>query len=142
MTEREYAEEALRAKQAQINAIFAATPDMLILKDRDLVYQAVNPAFCQFVGMHEDEIVGMTDFDLFGPERARRHRHEDTMVMASGCPLEQDERGTGSHSDKWWCVVRTPIVGADGQAEGIVVTIRDITARRKLEQARRAGPGQ
>lgn len=140
MTDREYAEEALRAKQALINAIFTASPDMLILKDRNLVYQAVNPAFCKYLGKDEDEIIGSTDFDILPPEEARRRTHEDTMVMASGCPVEQDERGTGEHAETWWSVVRTPIVGAYDESDGVLVTIRDITARKKYEEARRNNP--
>ncbi len=140
MTDREYAEEALRAKQALINAIFTASPDMLILKDRNLVYQAVNPAFCKYLGKDEDEIIGSTDFDILPPEEARRRTHEDTIVMASGCPVEQDECGTGEHAETWWSVVRTPIVGSDGESDGVLVTIRDITARKKYEEARRSNP--
>jgi len=139
ITERQCAEEALRAKQAHISTLFAAVPDMLILKDRDLVYQAVNPAFCRYMRREEEEIVGSTDFDLFPVEEARAHRREDMMVIASGCPIEQDKPGVGRDGGTWWYVVKTPVAGRDGEVDGVAVSIRDVTARKKFEEARRTG---
>ena len=136
MTDREYAEETLRTKQAQLSAIFDAIPDMLILKDRNLVYQAVNRAFCEYVGKDEDEIIGATDFDLFPLDQATSHVRQGTLAMASGKRIAQDEPSTEADCERWWHVVRTPIGGPDGETDGLVTIIRDVTTRKQAEGPR------
>ena len=135
LTDREYAEGTLRTKQAQFSEIFDAIPDMLVLKDRDLVYQAVNRAFCEYVGKDEDEIIGATDFDLFPTDQATSHVHQGALAMASGKRIAQDEPDTIAGRRRWWHVVRTPIFGSDGQADGLVIILQDITARKQAKGA-------
>ncbi len=136
MTDREYAEETLRTKQARLSTIVDAIPDMLILKDRNLVYQAVNRAFCEYVGMDEDEIIGATDFNLFPVDQATSHVRQGMLAMASGRRIAQDEPGMGADHDRWWHVVRTPICGPDGETDGLVTIIRDVTDRKGAEAPR------
>ena len=50
ITERIRAEKELQDQKNLVNVVFSATPDFLLLKDRDLVYRAVNPAFCSTAG--------------------------------------------------------------------------------------------
>jgi len=66
--------------------ILSATPDLLALKDRDLVYQAVNPAFCKFLGKTEESIIGKTDFDIFPRVEAEIYRRNDLKVIKTGKP--------------------------------------------------------
>ena len=51
ITERIRAEKELQDQKNLVNMVFSATPDLLLLKDRDLVYRAVNPAFCSLLGI-------------------------------------------------------------------------------------------
>ena len=70
--------------QEQLNfskIILSATPDLLALKDRNFVYQAVNPAFCEFLGKTEENIIGKTDFDIFPHFEAEMYRRDDLKVI-------------------------------------------------------------
>jgi len=49
---------------------FSSGPDLLALKNKDLVYQAANLSFCRFLGLEQEKVVGRTDFDLFSQSEA------------------------------------------------------------------------
>lgn len=132
--QREQAEEALQAHQKLLKTIISATPDMLVLKDRDSVYQAVNPAFCQFVGRSEEEILGRTDLELFPPDEAELYRRDDEQVMTSGLTLVQDEEVSGARGRKWFQVIKTPLPDDRGAATGVLCSVRDITPRKQMEE--------
>jgi PAS domain S-box-containing protein len=136
ITERKRAEEELQAQKNLLKTIFAGTPDMVVLKDRNLVFQAANPAFCQFLGLEESDILGRTDFDLFPRPEAEIYRRDDLAVIASGQPRVQDEEVTGAQGRKWWLqVIKSPIRDGGGAIAGILCSVRDITVRKLAEEA-------
>ena len=110
VAERRRVEEALQAQQNLLKTIFDATPDLLVLKDRDLVYQAVNFGFCQSVGKPEEEIVGKTDFDLFPKSEAEKRRHEESPAhgaILSASLLPRNDRDS-RHAHSWMGSIRRP----------------------------------
>ncbi|NVL90983.1 MAG: PAS domain S-box protein, partial [Desulfobacterales bacterium] len=137
ITERKRAEEALRKQQGLFKTILAATPDLLVLKDLDSVYQATNPAFCKFIGKKEEEIIGKTDFDLFPHAEAEIYRRDDSRVMETRKPQVQDEEVTGIESKRWLQVAKTPVLDETGEAVGILCSVRDISDRKRAEEALR-----
>jgi PAS domain S-box-containing protein len=136
ITEPQRAQEELQAQKNLLKTIFAGTPDMVVLKDRNLVYQAANPAFCQFLGLTEADILGRTDFELFPRPEAEVYRRDDLAVIASGEPRVQDEEVTGAQGRKWWLqVIKSPIRNGGGKTVGLICSVRDITARKLAEEA-------
>jgi PAS domain S-box-containing protein len=135
ITERKRMEEELRNQRNLFETILAAAPDLLILKDRNSVYQSVNPSFCQFLGRNAEEIIGKTDFDLFPYNEAEIYRRDDAKVMESGRPQIQDEEATGAEGKKWLQVVKTPVYDARGTVVGSLCSVRDITERKHMEEA-------
>jgi PAS domain S-box-containing protein len=126
-------EESLQTHRKLLNTIIISTPDLMVLKDCHSVYRAVNPAFCQFLGKAEEEILGKTDLDLFPPIEAEIYRRDDARVMASGVPQAQDEEVTGDAGRKWLHVIKTPILDDRGQAAGVLCSVRDVTQRKRME---------
>jgi len=136
ITERVMAEEALREKRSQIKTVLEAMPDLLILMDGEFVYQVVNPAFCQFVGKTEEELVGKTDFDVFPPDEAEIYRQSDIEVMTSGEPQMLERQVTDADGvERSIQVAKTPILDTTGESTGILVSVRDITERKWAEEA-------
>ena len=80
----------LERERETLRAVFESTPDLFVLKDRNSVYRAVNPAFCRFLGKGAEEIIGRSDHELFPPEDARLYVRGDAEVMASGRPEIED----------------------------------------------------
>jgi len=135
ITEGIRAEKELQDQKNLVNVVFSATPDLLLLKDRDLVYRAVNPAFCFMLGKSEEEIIGKTDFDLFPRPEAERYWADDRKVMATGVSLVQDEYATGKGGARWFQVIKTPVNDEQGNPSGVICSVRDITDRKRAEEA-------
>jgi PAS domain S-box-containing protein len=135
IAERKRVEEALRTQQNLLKTIFNASPDLLVLKDRNSVYQAVNTAFCHSVGKLEEEIVNKTDLDIFSKSEAERRRRDDAQVMGSGMPQVCDEQVGGEEIMRWMQVVKTPVFDETGTCVGILCSSHDITERKLAEWA-------
>ena len=129
--------EARQVQSSLLHHFFSANPDLLVLKDRDLVFQAVNPAFCRYLGKPAAEIIGKTDFDLFPPAEAEIYRRDDLRVMEAGTPLVQDEEVTGAGGRGWLQVSKTPVFDETGQPAGVLCAVRDIHERKEMEEALR-----
>jgi PAS domain S-box-containing protein len=129
--------EARQAQSSLLHHFFSAIPDLLVLKDRDLVFQAVNPAFCRYLGKPAAAIIGKTDFDLFPPAEAEIYRRDDLRVIESGTPLVQDEEVTGAGGRGWLQVSKTPVFDETGQPGGVLCAVRDIRQRKEMEEALR-----
>lgn len=121
-------------KSNLLSAILNVTPDIVILKDGESVYQHVNLAFCKFVGKQESEITGKTDFDLFPHEEAGMYCHDDKRVMKSGRQQIKDVEISRKGGTKWFEVTKAPIRNNKGDSVGILCSMHDITKRKKMEE--------
>ena len=130
-------EEALRKQQQLFQTILEVTPDLLVLKDQDLVYRAANPAFCRFIGKPAEEIIGKTAYDFFPPNEAEKYRNDDIEVMAAKQTQVEEEEVTGAEGKKWFYVARTPVFDHQGEPAGVLCSMRDITELKQVEEALR-----
>ena len=135
ITEHKKAEEELQGQRNLFKMILETTPDMLILKDTNSVYQAVNSSFCKYVGKPMEKVIGKTDYDLFPADEAEMYRRDDAKVMKSLKPLIQDEQATLKEGKQWFHVAKTPVFDNDKKLIGILCSIRDITERKKAQEA-------
>jgi len=135
--EREQIEEGLRQQKNLMSTILASTPDLLVLKDRNSVYEAVNPAFCRFIGKRAEEIIGKTDIELFPHDEAEIYRRDDTRVMETGQPKIIDEKITGTKGKNWVQVAKTPVLDESGTCVGVLCSVRDISDRKRAEEEKK-----
>ena len=138
IADRARAEKELEEQRNRLQTITTVTPDLLVLLDRDLVYRAVNPAFCHFIGKREEELIGRTDFDVFPQAAAEVYRRSDEEVVASGELHILEREAADADGTTWWLqVAKAPIFDAAGEVSGLLVSARDITERRMAEEALR-----
>lgn len=62
VTERRQAEERLRDRTEQLNAIFSMSPDAFVSFDLARCVKSVNPAFVRMTGLVESELLGLDEF--------------------------------------------------------------------------------
>jgi two-component system, cell cycle sensor histidine kinase and response regulator CckA len=134
ITDRRRREEALRRQTHLLRAMLTASPDIIVYKDLDLVFQAVNPAFCAFLGREEDEILGRTNYDLFPHGEAQRYERDDLKVLETRKPSISEESITGVSGTRWVHKIKAPVMDDHGRAGGILVSVRDITDRKHAEE--------
>ncbi|HOZ46949.1 MAG TPA: PAS domain-containing protein [Candidatus Hydrogenedentes bacterium] len=125
----------LAEQRVLVRTLLTGSPGFLVLKNKALQYEAVNPAFCQFVGKSPEEIIGATDADLFAKQDAEPLRSGDRKVMASGVPHTELERLGDESQPRWLEITRSPITDASGESTGLLWSARDITGFKLMEDA-------
>src|SRR5664280_2423995 len=81
ITERNRAEEALRASEVRYRTFIDATSDLVFLKDESFRYLMSNGANNSFLGKSEENVIGRTDFDLIPNEAAEHCRASDQEAL-------------------------------------------------------------
>jgi two-component system, NtrC family, sensor kinase len=127
------AEENLKEQQRIFKTILDVTPDMVSLQDKDFRYQAVNKAFCSFLGKKEEEILGKTDAQLFSPDQAQKQVRENQELVQKGNMISSEKKIDGFASARWLHVIKTAVANPDGKVSGILCTSRDITEMKELQ---------
>jgi len=136
MTERMWVKDALRKTQLQQKAILDNIPDMAWLKDRESNYVAINDAFSKACGVKQEGIVGMTDYDIWPPGLAEKYRKDDKKVMECRRRKQVEEPLIDKTGKEVWLeTVKTPIYDDGGDIMGTAGIARDITRRKRAEEA-------
>ncbi len=137
IAEREQAEDALRASEAQFRGLLESAPDAIITADRDGLIMLVNTQTEALFGYGRDELLGKP-VEILLPERLRKRHaaqragyssHPRTRPMGSGLDIVGRRKdGSEFPAD----VVLSPLE----REAGIVVTaiVRDITERKRAEE--------
>jgi PAS domain S-box-containing protein len=116
---------------------------MAWLKDKEGKFLAVNEPFAEACGIARDDLLGKTDFDFWPRELAQRYIDDDAQVMKTGKRCVREE--TLVHKadrDVWIETIKSPIYDGDGQVIGTTGISRDITERRKMEEALKSRLGE
>lgn len=119
-----------------ITSLLDSIPDIIFFKDKYGVYLGCNPPFAEFVGRPREEIVGHTDYDLFSKEIADFFRKHDKKMLEQMQPRHNEEWIT--YPDGRTILIdtlKTPYYGPGGKLIGILGISRDITDRKKAEEA-------
>ena len=127
-------ERAIKRSEERFRAIFESAHDTIFLKDRSLRYTQVNPAMANLFGAAAYRLVGRDDVDLFGPEAARRIQAMDRRVL-EGEVVEVEEAKRVGGEERVFDVVKAPIRDSKERIEGLCGIVRDITERKRAEEA-------
>lgn len=126
---------ALKESRRYLDAIINTMPDPLFIKDHDHRFVTVNDSFCEFTGHSREELVGKNDHAIFLEQEAAVFVEKDRGVFQTRQENENEELLTDSRGNTHTIVTKKALyVNASGE-EFIVGVIRDITQRKKTEQA-------
>ncbi len=134
------AEARLRDKNALLESLLESVTDPIFAKDRGCHFTLVNSATAKLFGRTREEVAGLTGEDLFPPEEAERLDSLCGRVMATGREetVEEELPFPTEEGRRVLMIAVMPLRDARGAVIGVVGVARDITARKRVEDALRS----
>jgi two-component system, NtrC family, sensor kinase len=127
------AERRITRQQQLMQTILDVTPDLVTLQDASLRYRAANPAFRQYFGLSEADVIGKSDADIFPPQQAELIRKEDLEILRTKLPLSKEILIGKDNHKHWFHMVKVPVYEEDRVA-GLLLTARDITEIKRYQE--------
>ncbi len=123
--------------EERLYTIINTIPDLIWLKDVDGVYLSCNRMFELFFGAREVEIVGKTDYDFVSKDLADLFRKNDLRAITAGKSSSNEEWVDFASDGRRVLLetIKTPMYDAGGKLIGVLGIGRDITERKKAEDA-------
>jgi two-component system, cell cycle sensor histidine kinase and response regulator CckA len=138
ITKRKQAEEKLRESEQRLKTILDTIPDPAWLKDQEGRFLAVNAAWSRLWGINPRDAMGKTIVEILPPGVANRFDEQDRAIMQSRQPLQTEEFLTGKDGRPiWFETIKSPLFNERGEAVGTTGLARDITERKRSEEALR-----
>ena len=136
VTGRVEAERALEAEKERFRALIENASDVITVMDADMTMTYVSPSVERVLGYKPEELVGKRALDYVHPDDLERGRQGIAMIAAQEGELVSTEFRL-RHKDGSWVTfdaLARSLLG-DPAVSGIVVNHRDITERKRAEDA-------
>jgi two-component system, cell cycle sensor histidine kinase and response regulator CckA len=130
----------LGAERTLLRALVDNAPDLIFQKDREGRFVLANRALAAAAGREDPAtLIGRTDRDVFPPEMADKFMADDRTVIETGRLLDNIEEPVRSAAGglTWVLTTKVPLRDEAGRVVGLVGIGRDITDRKRAEQALR-----
>ena len=133
ITERKQLVKKLEDSRKFLESVIENIPDTVTLKDSNHRFVLVNSAYCNITGVSKDEVIGKTVF-----------REKDKEVFQTGKGLDIPERTyTDIEGNQHYISVKkAPLTDKSGKISHVLTISRDITDRKRAEEALRASEKQ
>lgn len=126
----------IQTQKQFLDSINGSIADYIGLKAADGTYRYANKAFAKAVGRRPEEIIGLNDVALFGQGTADRLALSDQKALEQGRVITFNEEVYLDGVQRYLQFSKLPFHDIQGQVNGVVSVIRDVTELTK-EQAKR-----
>lgn len=133
ITDRKNAEDALRNSEEQLRVVFNSVEDQIFIKDRNLKYVRVNSSLEKYFGIKNEDIIGKTDGEILDAAEMADTEIVDSKVLHG--EIIKEELSPLNGADAILEIVKSPMYNDDGHITGLCGIARDITYRKKTEDA-------
>ncbi len=114
-------------------------PERIYFKDGQSRFLRTSRALARAFGLAQpEEAIGKSDSDFFSPEHARRTAEDEKQLMTTGEPITKEEKETWPGGGVTWVLsTKMPLRDTNGTIVGTIGISRDITDRKRAEEAMR-----
>lgn len=135
----ELAKQEMEEKHLLLTTLYNNSPDLIYIKDTQGQYIDINKQFENYLEKPKEQIVGVKDVELFTSEVAEAIREYDSKVIVSReaqhyeFSIELNRKGSLQTTPL--DIIQTPLFNSHGVLIGLMAIARDITDRKRQEQA-------
>ncbi|KAF0194486.1 MAG: PAS/PAC sensor hybrid histidine kinase [Bacteroidetes bacterium] len=140
ITERKLAEEQLHKERLLFRTLIDNIPDAIYSKDLNYCKTLANETEVRYMGAKsEAEVLGKDDYAFYPEDLAAKFLEDDKQVIETGKPILNREEFIFDELDqkRWLLSSKIPLREKGGEIIGLVGIGRDITDRKKVEEALR-----
>jgi PAS domain S-box-containing protein len=123
----------LRDKEAQLESILYRTPFMLIRLDRDLRYRFISQAYLEMTGRRSEQVMGKRLSDILSDKDFQAIRPYVEKVLQGDRVEFEREVHYPDVGTRYLHVIYTPEKDDSGTVRGWIVSMLDITERKRAE---------
>jgi len=131
--------EWLEDERFLLRTLMDNVPERIYFKDRESRFLRNSQAHLRALGVgRPEEAVGKSDADFFPAEHARETSEDEQRLMAGGEPITKEEKvARPDGSTTWLLTSKMPLRDESGDIVGTFGISRDITDRKRAEEAMR-----
>jgi PAS domain S-box-containing protein len=118
----------------QLMALIDHTSAVIYMRDADGRYLLVNREYERLFKLRREDIVGLTDHDLFPEPIADAFRANDRQAFARGVPVQMEEQAPSDDGLRTYVTVKFPLIDAHGRSYAVCGISTDITERKLAEE--------
>ena len=138
VTEQRNTEERLRQSEQQFRNLFDSIGDPIVVTDMNRCIVRTNPAFAEAFGYDDGELAGKPTSVLYADESYYVETGARIAANADGAPIRLDARFKRANGEEFEADLRLCFLRDDeGKVLGTIGVVRDVTERRKAEEALR-----
>jgi diguanylate cyclase (GGDEF)-like protein/PAS domain S-box-containing protein len=119
-----------------LQALLEVIPNPVIVKNRAHQIILVNSAACVFLGRSKEELITLSDYEMFPAEQVRGFHDSDDRVFSSGGIDEREEQVTDGQGAVRHVITRKQSATLNGSLY-LVAVISDVTAYRESQAQNR-----
>ena len=136
ITQQKWADKKLRESEEKYRSLIESADDPIYLIDKGYRYISVNNALLSRLGLSKDQVLGKTFGEIHSPEETRKFAEKVDQVFKTGKVVRYENYN--ERLNRWTIRTLSPIKNPHmGEVIAISIIARDITERKKMEEALR-----
>jgi len=143
ISERKKTEDALRDREQKYKAIFENSLDFIFIHDLEGNFIDINPAGLNLLGYDKEEIPTLNLLKLTNKEGLKKAAVDLKVILKEGSLIKPSEYRVKKKDGNFiYMEAKSSVIFLDGQPFGVLGTARDMTDRKRAEEALRESEEQ